>query len=167
LFRERGHFRKISNLINHSLMAWIALTAEDVARRLAAAELVALKTAAKSGSQDGDEILAEAIADVTTEVRGYVGACKSNTLGEGATIPDELKSAALALVRDYLFTRLPGLKALNDEARQKEVERAVAKLKDVANCKLAIVPPATEAEDQPAGASVHSITTNTRVATRE
>lgn len=148
-------------------MPWSAMLPADVARRFAAAELSAVKTAAKSAGQDGDVILSEAIADVTMQVRGYVGGCTRNTLGPDGTIPDELKSAALALVRDYLFTRLPGLKGLNDELRQKETERAMAQLKDAAACKLAIVPPTTPADDQAAGPAVQSVSTRTRVATRE
>jgi len=148
-------------------MPWITLTEEDVQRRLTAAELTALKTAAKASSQDADDILNEAIADVVKRVRGYVAACQRNTLGEGVTIPDELRGSALALVRDYLFTRLPGLKGLNDQIRQKESERALAELRDVAACKFAIVPPETEAGDQAAGAGVELADSRDREATRD
>jgi hypothetical protein len=148
-------------------MAWITLTSVDVARRLAAAELNALKSAAKAAEQDGDEILAEAIADVTTKVRGYVGGCTRNKLGPSGTVPDELKSASLALVREFLFTRLPGMKSLYDELRQKETDRAYDDLRAAAACKLAILPPETEADDQPAGSPVELISGGTRRATRD
>lgn len=147
-------------------MAWITLTEEDVQGRLAGAELTALKSSALSTGKTAAEVLAQALADVTTQVRGYVAGCAKNKLGDGSTIPDELKSAALALVRDFLMTRLPGMKILNDEARQKETERAVQQLRDAAACRIAIVAPATEAEDQPAGPAVEVVGTRTRQATR-
>ena len=63
-------------------MSWITITADDVARRLAAAELSALKTAAKASGQDGDTILAEAITEVTTEGR-LTGVVTRQPLGRG------------------------------------------------------------------------------------
>jgi len=147
-------------------MAWITITADDVARRLAAAELSALKTAAKAAGQDGDEILAEAISETTVMVRGYVGGCSRNKLGPIGTIPEELKTATLAMIRDYLFGRLPGMKGLNDELRQKETDRAISMLKSAASCALAIVPPEIEAEAQPSGPAVELVGSNRRRATR-
>lgn len=147
-------------------MAWITITADDVARRLAAAELAALKTSAKAAGQDGDEILAEAISETSVMVRGYVAGCRTNKLGIAGTIPEELKTATLAMIRDYLFGRLPGMKALNDELRQKETERAMSMLKSAASCALAIVPPEEEAEQQPAGPAVEFVGNNRRKATR-
>lgn len=146
---------------------WITLTEEDVQGRLAGAELTALKGAALASGKTAAEVLTQAIGDVTLQVRGYVGACARNTLGETGTIPDELRTAALALIRDFLFTRLPGLQTLNDETRQKETERAVQQLRDAAACKLAIVPPETAAESQAAGPAVQLVSSRTRVATRE
>lgn len=147
-------------------MAWISLTEDDVARRLTAAELTALKTAAKASGQDGDEILEEAITDVLKRVRGYVAACQRNILGDGETIPDELRASALALIRDFLFTRLPGMRGLNDEIRQKETDRALAELRDVAACKFLIVQPETESSDQAAGSGVELVDSRDREATR-
>ena len=146
---------------------WITLNEEDVQGRLAGAELTALKSSALASGKTAAEVLAQAIEDVTKEVRGYVAACTRNQLGDGATIPDELKGAALALVRDYLFTRLPGMKMLNDEIRQKEVDRAMSKLRDAANCKLLIVQPETASAAQAAGPSTELVNSRTRVATRE
>lgn len=150
-------------------MAWIELTEALVLNRLAAAELAALKTAAIGGAQTGAGILADALSAVTREVRGYVGSCQRNTLGEAGTIPDELESAALALVRRHLFTRLPGMKSLFDELRQKELEQAIALLRDVAACKFLLVAPVTPAPEaqQPAGVGVTLVASRTRVATRE
>lgn len=148
-------------------MAWITLTAEDVQRRLASAEYSALLNAAKQVAQDPADLVAEAIAEITQQVRGYVAACEKNTLGDGQTIPDETKAAALALVRDYLFTRLPGLRSLNDELRQKETDRAVAMLRDVAACKLAIVLPQTPATQQAGGPAIQLVKSRPTVAGRD
>src|SRR4051794_29328669 len=97
-------------------MAWITLTETEVQNRLAKAELTALKSAAIAAGQTASAILAAAIAAVVGEVRGYVA--KKNTLGAAGTIPEELESTTLALIRRYLFTRLPGMKGLFDELRQ-------------------------------------------------
>jgi hypothetical protein len=148
-------------------MAWVTLNEDDVQRRLTAAELTALKTAAKASGQDGDTILSEAIQDVVKRVRGYVAACRDNLLGEGMTIPDELRGAALARVRDFLFTRLPGMKSLNDDIRQEEAKSAVATLRDVAACKMAVVQPTTASSEVIVHTSVQQLTGNTRQATRE
>lgn len=148
-------------------MSWIALTAADVQRQLSGAELTALKTAAKASSQDGDTILSEAITDVTRKVRGYVAACQRNVLGDGTTIPDELKASAIALVRDFLFTRLPGLKDLYDDARKDATKNAMAELRDVAACKFLIVQPETAAANQAGGPAVELVESRARNATRE
>jgi len=142
---------------------WITLTPDAVATRLAAEELTALKEAAISESQDGETILAEAIAKISNKVRAYV----PGTRGEAPTIPDELETAALALIRDYLFNRLPGMEMLNTEGRREETKRAHAELSDCASGRLKVVAPVTEAAAQAQGPSVTSVTTNTRKATRQ
>lgn len=148
-------------------MSWTALIAADVKGRLTKPEYTALTTVARQVDQTPETIIADAIANVTTKVRGYVAGCAKNTLGETGTIPDELKSAALALLRDYLFTTYPELKSLYGEARQKETERAIGELKDAANCKLAIVPPETAADAQAAGTAIEEVSSRTRIAKRE
>lgn len=148
-------------------MAWKTLTADDVQTRLTAAEFAAITTAAKQNAQTAEALVASAIESVTVEVRGYVGACKSNTLGAGDTIPDELETSALALIRRYLFTRLPGMKSLFDDIRQKECDDALQRLRDTAACRFAIVPPAEPADEQPAGPAVTLVSSRDRVATRE
>jgi len=147
-------------------MAWITLSEEDVQGRLAGAELTALKSSALATGKTAAEVIAQALEDVSKKVRGYVAACRNNTLGDGTSIPDELKDAALALVVDFLFTRLPAMKSLYDEARQNRAKVAMSELRDAAACKIAIVPPATEAEDQAAGPAVELVNSGTRVATR-
>ena len=75
------------------------------------------------------EIIADELSRTVAQVRGFVSANKSNALGDGETIPDELKDAALVIVRYKVFTRLPGMKALLDELRVKEYEEATRLLR--------------------------------------
>src|ERR1700754_2502333 len=126
-------------------MSWITLTQARIETRLTAPEMTAVTSAAKQVAQTAPQILADAIAAVVLEVRGYVAACDRNTLGPAGTIPDELESTALALLRRYLFTRLPAMKSLFDELRQEEAKDALQRLRDVAKCDFAIVPPETPA----------------------
>lgn len=130
---------------------WIALTEALIANRFSGPELTAVKTAALGAGQSGAALLADCISAVVREVRGYVAACATNTLGEGMTIPAELEHAALALLRQRLANRLPGMaRLMNDEARRAEYDDAVRLLRDVAACNFAIVGPTEVAPEQPA-----------------
>jgi len=124
---------------------WNTLTSDDVKTRLTKPELTALLGAARQAEQTDEGLLADAIATVTSEVRGYVAAFPRNRLGADGTIPDELLSAALALLRRHLFTRLPAMKALYDPIREKETEDALTRLRDTAQGRFAIVPPESPA----------------------
>jgi hypothetical protein len=142
---------------------WNALTSDDVKNRLTKPELTALLGAARQVEQTPEGILADAISTVTSEVRGYVAGCARNQLGAEGTIPDELASSALALLRRYLFTRLPNMKPLYDDIRQTETKDALDRLRDTAAGKFAIVPPEAPAPatEQASGGSP-SITPKTR-----
>lgn len=122
---------------------WITLTSSLVETRLTKPELTALLTAAKQSEQTAEGLMEEALGVVTREARGYVPPPR----GVEGTIPDELERAVLALVREYLFTRLPGMKGLYDEIRQKEAEAARISLRDAAKGLLTVVPPETPAPD--------------------
>ena len=149
-------------------MAWITLTPALVQNRLTAAELAAMKTAAIGAGQTGDGILAACIDAVVREVRGHVGGCQRNALGEVGTIPDELEHAALALVRQRMGNRLPGLARLfADDSRKAEYEDAQKLLASVARCQFAIVAPITEAPAQPGAEIVRIIRAPRRTASRE
>lgn len=133
-------------------MAWITLTAEGVKTRLTGPEYNALTGAARAQGQTPEDVLDKAIAVITTKVRGRVAACKRNKLGPADTVPDEVEDDALALIRNYLFTRFPGLETLNTVTRQKETDVANGNLVDAAKCLIAIVPPEEPApENQQAG----------------
>lgn len=124
-------------------MSWITITEADLGERLAAAELTALQTAA-TGTHGNT--VPDMLASVIAEVRGRVAANKANRLGASGTIPEELRSAALAIARWRALNRLPGVKMLQDDARRLEYTDAVAMLASVADGKFAIEQPAEPAD---------------------
>jgi phage gp36-like protein len=142
---------------------WITLTEDDVLTRLAGAELNAAKTAAKAVGQVNP--LPDVLNQVTQEVRARVAACSQNRLGEGSTIPEELKAAALDLARYRLCTRLP-VPSLITPQREAEYKDALALLRDVAACSFRIEQPATISDQVIAGPAVQLVTANRRKATR-
>lgn len=139
-------------------MAWISITEADVQSRLAGAELAALKTAALADGQTSP--LTEVCEHVVDEIRGYVAACARNTLGEGATIPQKLLSAALAMIRFRLATRLPRFPL--DENRRRENDQALHLLEQVAACRFAVEEPET-AEDEVLSSPSPAINERTRI----
>jgi hypothetical protein len=137
-------------------MAWITLTQDDLLGKLAAAELTAVKTKALAVGQVNP--VPEEVASAIQEIRGRVAACKSNTLGVGATIPEELKPAALAILRYRVLTRLP-VAGLITPQREREYGDALALLSAVAAGKFVVEQPATVSAQVVSGAAaqiVHS-----------
>lgn len=133
-------------------MSWVTIAESDIITKLSGPEISAMKSAALAAGQANP--LPEIITQVVAEIRGYVAGCSSNTLGEGATIPSELLGTAIARIRYELATRLP-VETLLTEPRKTANEDALTRLRDVAACRFAIVPPATAApaEDQAGGTS--------------
>ena len=148
-------------------MAWVTLTTDDVQNYISGAEYDALTSAALGDGQTAEAIVEAVISDIVQTVRGYVQGCAKNTLGEGATIPQELRGAALILVRNAIFTRLPAMEALNSQSRQDEVRSAERRLSDVAACKFVIEQPATVSDQVVATSTAKVITSPDRVATRK
>ena len=141
-------------------MSWSAITATEVKTRLTGAELTALQTVALASGQT--DPLVEIIEQVVDEVRGYISANTSNTLGASGTVPSKLISAALAIIRYRLCTRLP-VKSLLTEDRVKENKAAIRLLEQVAAGKFAIEDP--NSGDR-SGVSIEQASTPTRNATR-
>lgn len=134
-------------------MPWITLTADALRSRLAEPELTALRTIALAPAQP--DPVPEVVASVVEEVRGHVAGCARNTLGESGMIPKRLESAALAIARWRLISRLP-VKALATEVRRQEYEDAVDLMKSVASCKFSVdapdvpqSPPESSAQNTP------------------
>lgn len=144
-------------------MSWITLSESDVITKLSGPEIAAMKTAALQAGQANP--LPEVIEQVVKEIRGYVAACASNTLGEGDTIPDELLGTAISRIRYELATRLP-VSSLLTEDRRRANEDALTRLRDVAACRFALVQPETAAADQAGGTNSPAITERTRTFSR-
>lgn len=116
---------------------WTALLEADIITAINGPSIGAARTAAlKSGQSDP---LPEAIDQVTREVRGRVAACARNVLGEEGTIPDECKTAAIDMCVYRLCKRLGA--ALLTSAVTDANNIALAFLRDVARCEVAIVAP--------------------------
>lgn len=138
---------------------WVSLTADDLLRSLTGPERTAVQRAAtEPGQADPLETI---LADVVKEVRGYVAAYNGNTLGEGDTIPDELRGAAVARARFEAFTRLPVGRSLLTEDRVEANRSAVAVLRDVAAGRFRLVQPSTASTEE-IGAPSPRITPRTR-----
>jgi hypothetical protein len=82
-------------------MSWIIPAESDVLTVLSETELATYRAAALAAGQA--DPLAPTLAQVIDLVRGYVGACKPNTLGLPGTIPQKLLAPAL----DLVAVRLP------------------------------------------------------------
>lgn len=145
-------------------MSWNTLTEAKFLEHLTGPELTAIKTAALATAQT--EPLTAMLAKVVQEVRGYVAANGTNSLGEGVTIPDELESAALAIARYRALNRLP-IRSLLTETRITEYKDALTLLRDVAAGKFSVEQPATPSEQVVSGPGVEIVSSTTRKATRE
>jgi hypothetical protein len=140
-------------------MSWITITEADVITKLSGPELAAMQSAALQALQVAP--LPQIITDVTKEIRGYVGGCAKNTLGTGATIPDELLGTAISRIRFELATRLPVASLLTEDRRTANTN-AIALLRDVARCDFAIIAPETPATEQASGTSTQLVSSTTR-----
>ena len=129
-------------------MAWITLTDKDAASRFVQYEWEAMTaTARESGVGD---VIQRSIDRVTTRVRSYIRSCHQNTLGPDGTIPDELHSAAVALLMEDIATNLPASGVIMDEGRRMTVSEAKAELKMVARCELLVALSDTTSTNSPA-----------------
>ena len=146
-------------------MSWVTLTEAKFLQHCTGAETTAIKSAALATGQG--EPLTDTLARVVQEVRGYVAAHAQNTLGEGATVPQELEAAAIAIARFRALNRLP-TKSLLTDTRVQEYRDALAQLRDVAAGRFALEQPASQsAQVIPGGGAVEVASSTTRKATRE
>jgi len=138
-------------------MSWITLTTADVLEQFNETERQAYQDA------QGEDTMAGLISKVCTEVQGYVR--KRYEVGAAGTIPDELESAAVALIRYRFLNSLP-IKSLMTEQRVKEKEDALTLLRDVAKGNFAIAGTFKPADDESNTLSP-SISERTRTHTRD
>jgi len=130
-------------------MAWQTISTDNVKTRLAGAEVAALQTAALAEGQS--DPLPEIVQTVVDEVRGYIAA-GGFSLGAAGTLPSKLVSAALAIVRYRVCTRLP-VKSLLTEQRVRENDAAVRLLERVADGKFMVEDPVDLDTEASGGAS--------------
>lgn len=117
---------------------WITLQPSDLDDYLVGAQVTALRTAALSSGQD--DPVAQAIADITAEVRNHVASCSSYRLSaDPTTIPPELKRHAIALVIEAAQPRIK-IKLSEDQVRA--ATRAWTILGKVASCAFTVSEPA-------------------------
>lgn len=127
-------------------MSWAVITEADVLTQISGAELEALRAAALAVDQD--DPVQPSIDQVTAEVRGYVAACRANTLDTTAgKIPTRLMAAACAMVVAQIIARVPGYEL--DEKKKAALDRAERLMKLVASCSFAIEDPTTGNESSP------------------
>ena len=124
-------------------MSWITLTTTDLQRRLSAEEIKALQSLALVEGQS--DPLPECLADAANMVRGYIAAAGS-TLGVSPTIPEGLKSTALAVALYEACTRLPQKLMLNEQ-REKLYSDAITRLQAVADGKFKVEAPSTASSE--------------------
>lgn len=142
-------------------MPWSTITEDEVKTRFAGAELAALRQKALSAGQP--DPLPSVIAEVIATVRGYVAACESNTLSAGATVPDNLKSTALDLVRHEMLNRL-GLKVSED--RSAAWREAIRRLEKVAACAFAVDAPDEPIRETQSAGGISVVSKRDRLANR-
>lgn len=105
-------------------MSWITITSQDVLARLTLDELEVFKNSGRQ-YEEGVEIEAGVITQVTAMVRGKVAAWPANIpiMGPEGTIPSECLFAAATIARDALV----GSSLMNESAtkiRQEELRKA-------------------------------------------
>ena len=120
-------------------MAWITPTLDLCKGRLTGPEWNALSNAAKNSGQTAEGLAQECIDGLVTEIRGRIP--RRIRRGPDGTIPDEITRAFLALWVFDFITRIPGMKALLDDARVKAYENANSSMREMASDKMQIVPP--------------------------
>ena len=104
-------------------MAWIEFNSASHLNASSAPELESLRDAA-TGEGQADPVAAIAAA-IVDAIRGSVAV--KNPLGPAGTIPQELLMCALDVFRFEATLRLPGVQMLQDDARRKAYDAAMAR----------------------------------------
>ena len=140
---------------------WRELTESDVLGVLNASETAAYQDAAAGATQD---VLADAIALVTNQCRGYIADNAVNQLAEGLTLPERVHLSALHLVRVEMLTRLD-LEVSKD--RESAKRDAIRFFERVSDGRVAIEQPTGAIDASSPGPNITMISNHERQATRE
>jgi len=117
---------------------WITISPETVYDYLAAPQVEVLRHSALARQQE--DPLPALIRDICEQMRAEISAWPSNHLDRTAhTIPPPLKASACWLIIEAAQTRIPGLKATEDQIRL--AEEARQRLRRIAQGELPIGQP--------------------------
>lgn len=142
-------------------MAWVTITEAMAKGAMSSPELDAVNLAAIASGQDP---LADITATAVQEARAHIADCASNSLAEGATVPERCVHHILAIIRFRMLTRID---MEVSEDRRTEYRSALRFFERVAECKVAIEAPEGATEASGATPSMETISSRTRVATRD
>jgi hypothetical protein len=105
-------------------MAWNTLTTADITAEILPDEVNALNTVQGSAA-----ILTALLSTVTAEVQAQI-LVGGNQIGPAGTVPDQIRSDAIALVRWKWFCSLPKTD-LQSDFRQAQYEEAIKRMKEI------------------------------------
>ena len=121
---------------------WREMTEADLLQRISGAELETMRETLLGDTQ-GDPVAAQ-IQLTTDLVRGFVAACRENTLGAAGTLPPSLILLAADICIVDLNTRAGGVLVDDSKQRAKARDTAIDILRnDVATCRFSVEDPAT------------------------
>lgn len=145
-------------------MSWRAITDNDLFAGMNGYEV---ETVRERGLAEGQsDPIAEAVAQVTMKVRQSIRSCKENRLSPDDThLPEAVIFDAVALIRNRLQTRFPGL-IEDTKPREMEYQSAERFFRNVASCAESVERYGDE-EDAPAPKPGPHITARSRRFTRE
>lgn len=135
-------------------MPWSAITAADFLSQLSQPELELVRASALAPGQD--DPVPQVLARVTSEVRGYIPALRTDARVASGQLPEALHAAALDIARVRLISRLAAGKAsayLLTDARQRAYEAALALLRDCGRGVFVVEPPPTSSAPAPTATS--------------
>ena len=109
---------------------WIQMTESDLSDGLTSAEKSAMEDLLKATGQD---TIAEDLANLTAEVRGFVAAHAPNVMSADASkIPPVARRSAIAILRHDFLSRFPVGRELLTEARVMAYDNAYRTLRGIA-----------------------------------
>lgn len=120
------------------LPPWNTITEAQLKTRISAVELDAYR---KTFDEPGGEDPVQAVIDIVCErVRGSVGACSSNLLGQPGEVPSTLMDTTLSLIVWRMMER--GMARIQDPtgSRKASAEKAERVLESVERCEGPVIP---------------------------
>jgi hypothetical protein len=120
---------------------WIAITADHAREALSDGEYEIFSTFAVAPG--GSPVMPGCIRRVVNRIRGEVAASGRYSLGPDGTLPPELESAAIHLLRREAASRVPAAGIVIDDLRQAALADAGRQLDRVREGKAGITPPLT------------------------